>query len=215
MPPAAPRLLSSARFYAILDTGYVPPVRLPELARAVLAGGADVVQLRAKAATTPERIAWLRELAPLCAAAGVPLVCNDDLAAALAVSGVGLHVGQDDLVPAAARAALGAGRVLGLSTHSLAQAQAALALGEVISYFAVGPIFPTDTKPDYPAVGLELVRAVAALSPPLPWFCIGGISRGNAASVRAAGASAIVAVSEVLRDDNPAMAVRTLRAVME
>jgi thiamine-phosphate pyrophosphorylase len=150
----------------------------------------------------------------LCAAADAPLICNDDVEAALAVPGVGLHVGQDDLAPRAARAALGPGRVLGLSTHSLAQAQAALLLGDVLEYFAVGPVFPTGTKPDYPAVGLELVRAVAALAPPRPWFCIGGINRENAAPVRAAGARAIVAVSAVLRAAEPEKMVRDLRTMM-
>jgi thiamine-phosphate pyrophosphorylase len=207
--------LSAARFYAILDPGYAPVSRFPEICRALLAGGAGIVQLRAKDATTAQRVEILVRLAPLCAAAGAPLICNDDLEAALAVPGVGLHVGQDDLAARAARAALGPARVLGLSTHSLPQAQAALALGEVLTYFAVGPVFPTGTKPDYPAVGLELVRAVAALTPPRPWFCIGGINRENAAPVRAAGARAIVAVSAVLRAPDPEKMVRELRTIME
>ena len=206
--------LSASRFYAILDTGYLPVARFAEMGRAVLAGGAGIVQVRAKDATTAQRVAILKTLAPLCAAADAPLICNDDVEAALAVPGVGLHVGQHDLAPRAARAALGPGRVLGLSTHSLAQAQAALLLGDVLEYFAVGPVFPTGTKPDYPAVGLELVRAVAALAPPRPWFCIGGINRENAAPVRAAGARAIVAVSAVLRAAEPEKMVRDLRTMM-
>lgn len=205
---------ASARFYAILDTGYAPPERMAELGRAVLAGGAGVVQLRAKSATTAARLAMLKTLAPLCAAAGVPLVGNDDLEAVMGVAGVGLHVGQDDLEARAARAALGPERVLGLSTHSLEQAKAAMAMAEVLTYFAVGPVFATATKPDYPAVGLELVRTVAALRPTLPWFCIGGINRRNAWQVRAAGGRAIVAVSDVLGDADPAGAVRELVAAM-
>lgn len=214
VPAASATRFSAARFYAILDTGYAPSERLADLCRAVLAGGAEVVQLRAKTATTAQRVALLRELAPLCTTANVPLIGNDDLAAVLAVPGVGLHIGQDDLSPLAARAALGPDRALGLSTHSLAQAQAALALGDVLTYFATGPVFATQTKPDYPAVGLELVRMVAKLHPALPWFCIGGIHRGNAAQVRAAGARAIVAVSDVLLSPDPAAVVRELRSVM-
>jgi thiamine-phosphate pyrophosphorylase len=213
--PFAPKPQATAKFYAILDTQYAPAARLAEICRAVLAGGAGVVQLRAKAFTTGERIKLLKELTPLCTAAGVTLICNDDLEAALAVPGVGLHVGQDDLPPREARLALGPERVLGLSTHSLAQAQAALALRDALNYFAVGPVFKTGTKPDYAPVGLELVRTVAALRPVLPWFCIGGISRQNAAAVRAAGASALVAVSEVLRADDPEIAVREFVRAME
>jgi len=211
LPILLPRPLSSARFYAILDTGYAPVSRFGELARAVLAGGADIIQVRAKKSTTAERIELLKAVAPLCAAAGVPLVCNDDLAATLAVSDVGLHIGQDDLPAREARKLLGPDRVLGLSTHSLAQAQGALALSDVLTYFAVGPIYKTGTKPDYPPVGLELVQAVAALKPALPWFCIGGINLQNAPQVRVAGARALVAVSEVLLAQNPAAMVKAFR----
>jgi thiamine-phosphate pyrophosphorylase len=207
--------LAAARFYAILDTGYAAPEQIPGLGAAVLAGGAGVVQLRAKGASTAWRIQVLNTLAAPCAAAGATLVCNDDLEAARAVPGAGLHVGQDDLEARAARAALGPERVLGLSTHSLAQAQAAIALADVLTYFAVGPVFPTATKPDYAAVGLELVRAVAALNPPLPWFCIGGINRRNVGEVRAAGGRAVVAVSDVLCATDPQAATRELRKAME
>ncbi len=212
MSAAFPARFAHGRFYAILDTGYAPPERLAALAAAVLAGGADVVQLRAKNAGTAERIAWLRVLAPLCAAEGVPLICNDDLEAARAVPGTGLHIGQDDLPPREAREALGPNRALGLSTHSLTQARAAIELGDVLTYFAVGPVFATPTKPDYPAVGLELVSAVAALEPSLPWFCIGGINRKNTAKVRAAGARAIVAVAEGFQANDTDTVVRELRA---
>lgn len=212
MPVAFRHRFATARFYAILDAGYAPLERFPELGRLVISGGADIVQLRAKHAATAQRVALLRALAPLCLAAGVPLICNDDLEAVLAVPGVGLHIGQDDMPPRAARAALGPDRALGFSTHSLPQAQAALNLGDTLTYFATGPVFATSTKPDYPAVGLELVCAVARINPPLPWFCIGGINRGNAAQVRAAGARAIVAVSEVLCAADPAAVVRELRA---
>ncbi len=206
--------LDAVRFYAILDTGYINPARLEEFGRAVLAGGAGLVQLRAKTATTAERVRWLHVLAPLCGAAGAVLICNDDFEAALAVPGVGLHVGQDDLPVPAARAALGPERVLGLSTHSLAQAQGALAATGLLNYFAVGPVFATQTKPDYQAVGLDLVRAVAALRPPLPWFCIGGINRRNVAQVRHAGACAVVAVSDVLCAADPAGVVRELKSAL-
>jgi len=211
LPTLLTRPLSSARFYAILDTGYAPATRFGELAQAVLAGGADIIQVRAKKSTTAERIELLKVVAPLCAAANVPLVCNDDLAAALAVPAVGLHIGQDDLPASEARQLLGPERVLGLSTHSLTQAQRALALSDVLTYFAVGPVYKTGTKPDYPAVGLELVQAVAALKPGLPWFCIGGLNLQNAPLVRAAGTQALVAVSEVLLAQNPAAMVKAFR----
>ncbi len=205
--------LKPARFYGILDTGYVTLERAREKCAALLAGGADIVQLRAKRETPQERRRWLETILPLFQETTVPLVVNDDLELALAYPGLGLHVGQDDLPPRIARAKLGPDRVLGLSTHSPEQAAAALAHGpDVLTYFAVGPVFATQTKPTYTPVGLELVRHVSALNPSLPFFCIGGINRRNAAEVKAAGATRIVVVSDVLLAEDTAAAVRELRA---
>lgn len=212
--------LHAARFYAILDTSYVPLERWVETARALLRGGADLVQVRAKRESHPERRRLLEAILPLFAPGAVvdrppPLVINDDLQLALSAPGLGLHVGQDDLPATAARRALGPGRLLGLSTHSLEQARAAIDLGgDVLSYFAVGPVFATGTKPDYVPVGLGLVREVAALAPTLPFFCIGGIKRTNVAAVRAAGARRVVVVSDVLLAPDPAAAVREIRAAL-
>ncbi len=210
--------LRSARFYAILDTGYVPRERWTAVCRALLLGGAAVIQLRAKRETAAERRGLLEEILPLFVPAAVvaappPLVINDDLALALAYPGLGLHVGQDDLAPQLARARLGPDRLLGLSTHSPAQAAAAQALpAGTLDYFAVGPVFATPTKPDYTPVGLELVRHVAASRPTLPWFCIGGIKRTNLTEVRAAGADRVVVVSEILTAADPAALIREYRA---
>lgn len=212
--------LCSARFYAILDTGYVPPARWTAVCRALLLGGADIVQLRAKRETYARRRALLEEILPLFSpgavvAAPPPLVVNDDIDLALAYPGLGLHVGQDDLAPQLARSRLGPGRILGLSTHSPAQAAAAQALpAGTLDYFAVGPVFATPTKPDYQPVGLELVRHVAAACPALPWFCIGGIKRANLPAVLAAGATRIVVVSEVLCASDPSALIRDLRTAL-
>ncbi|BET65538.1 thiamine phosphate synthase [Opitutales bacterium ASA1] len=211
--------LEHARFYAILDTGYVSPERWVATCEALLSGGADLVQIRAKRETPAQREALLTVVLPVFARARrdrpphVPaLIVNDDLELCLRHPDVGLHIGQDDTPPHVARAALGPNRLLGLSTHSLEQASAALALAPgVLDYFAVGPVFATRTKPDYRPVGLELVSRVAALRPHLPWFAIGGIHRGNTHEVVAAGARRIVVVSDVLTASDPAAAVRTLR----
>ncbi len=183
--------------------------------RALLAGGADIIQLRAKRERTTERIEILNTLVPLCEGTDVPLIVNDDIEAALAFPGLGLHVGQDDLPPDQARVRLGPGRVLGLSTHSPEQAAGAIAHAEALDYFAVGPVFATPTKPDYTPVGLELVQQVAGLGPPLPWFAIGGIKRHNLAQVTAAGARRIVAVSDALCAEDSAAVVREYRAALE
>ena len=203
--------LQRARFYAILDTGYVAPDRLLEKCRDLLSGGADLVQLRAKRESQRRRYAIAESLLPIFESSSVPLVINDDVELAAAFPDLGLHVGQDDTPAIRARERLGPDRILGLSTHSLEQAQRAIALGGILSYFAVGPVFATPTKPDYQAVGTELVRKVSDLKPPTPFFCIGGIKRQNVAQVIESGAERIVAVSDVLNAQDTAGAVREFK----
>jgi thiamine-phosphate pyrophosphorylase len=210
-------LVNRARFYAILDTTYAPAARWQELCRELVIGGADLIQLRAKRESSAERHRLLQAALEVTDALGFPraaFIVNDDLELCLATDGVGLHVGQDDTPPEQARAALGPDRMIGLSTHSLEQAQAALALPSgTLSYFAVGPVFATQTKPEAGAVGLELVRAVAALRPALPFFCIGGINRRTAAQAIGAGATRLCAVSDVLCAEDPAAVARELASL--
>ena len=195
-------------FYAILDRGYVDDAQWEPKAQALVDGGAVLLQVRAKNAS-PEAILGLAErVRPILEAAAVPLIINDHLEVALRIPGAGLHIGQDDLPVAEARRRLGPKRLLGLSTHSLEQARGAIAQADLLSYFAVGPVFATGTKPDYLPVGLELVAQVAALRPPLPFYCIGGIQPTNRQRVFDAGARGLVAVSDVLLSDDTAAAVR-------
>lgn len=171
---------------------------------ALLRGGAGILQVRAKKQSPAERKRLALLAAPLCEQHRVPLIINDDLELALTIPNAGLHIGQDDMPVAEARAALGSERIIGLSTHSLEQAEKALALEEgLLDYFVTGPVFPTQTKPDYIPVGLQLVGEVAALRKKinrsgLPWYCIGGINRGNLAQVLSAGAERVVIVSDLL-----------------
>ena len=201
-------LLQTVRFYGILDTGYVSSEGWETKCRALLEGGAGIVQLRAKKESHAQRRNLLERILPMFEGGTVPLVVNDDLELAADFQGVGLHVGQDDACPRVARERLGPEAVLGLSTHSREQAADAIEQADVLDYFAVGPVFPTATKPDYPAVGLELVRMVRGMAPPLPFFCIGGIDLENAAEVRAAGGEGLVAVSAVLCAEDVSAAVQ-------
>ncbi len=210
--------LHRARFYGILDTAYVSRADWTAKCAALLEGGADIIQLRAKKESHAERVALLEAVLPLFEKFEKnppPLIINDDIDLALKYPGLGLHVGQDDLPAKQARDRLGPERILGLSTHTLEQAHEAIELGATLDYFAVGPVFATATKPDYKPVSLELVRQVTALQPETPLFCIGGINRRNASDVKAAGANRVVAVSDVLCAADTAAAVRTLRRVFE
>lgn len=207
--------LAQARFYGILDTSYVSDNDWEAKCKALIAGGADIIQLRAKKQTRTERRALLERILPLFNETTPPLIINDDLELALAHPNLGLHVGQDDLPVAEARAALGPERILGLSTHSPEQAQGAINQAGLLNYFAVGPVFATPTKPTYTPVGLELVKTVAAWDAdskvPLPWFSIGGINRQTVSEVKQAGAKRVVVVSDVLCDRDTATAVQAIK----
>ncbi len=200
--------LQNASFYAILDTSYVQPEHCVSVCQQLLNGGAPIVQLRAKRQTTAEREGLIQQLLPLFEHSDSPLIINDDIELAKRHPQLGLHIGQEDCPIEQAREELGEERIIGLSTHSIQQAKGAIQHQNLLNYFAVGPVFSTQTKPDYTPVGLELVSKVAKLNPPLPWFCIGGINQKNAHQVREAGARAVVAVSDVLCANDVAEAVR-------
>ena len=204
--------LPARHLYGILDLGYVTAPDAPRVMRAMLAGGVDLVQLRAKGQPLEEIAALACQLQPLATAAGVPFILNDHapLAAKLGLDGV--HVGQDDLSVAEARCLLGPGRIVGKSTHSVAQAVAALA--EAPDYIGFGPLFATPTKPDYQPIGMEEIRRVHELVS-LPIYCIGGIKRENLASVQAAGARRVVIVSGILQAADIAGYCREVKARIE
>jgi thiamine-phosphate pyrophosphorylase len=119
---------------------------------------------------------------------------------ALAVNADGVHLGQDDLPPTAARAALGPGKILGVSTHSLEQAIRAAREGA--DYLGIGPIFPTSTKgTGYEPVGCETIKQLHARID-LPLIAIGGITLSNVAEVIQAGAAGVAVVSAIVAADD-------------
>ena len=207
--------LSDCRLYGILDLGYVAAPAAVEMARQMVAGGVDILQLRAKNLLAPDIVALAVEVQPVTAAAGVPLIINDYPWLVERCGADGAHVGQDDGPLVAARAKAGAGKLIGRSTHSLEQARAAR--DEGADYLGFGPLFATPTKPDYRPIGLEDIARVHAEITDRPIFCIGGIKLENLPAVIAAGARRVVIVSGILLADDVAAYARRagerLRAV--
>ncbi len=203
--------LKECVFYGILDTGYVAPENMLQKCKELIASGAGIIQLRAKKETSFERAKIANEIAPLFDELGSPIfIINDDIELAASLKNAGLHIGQDDISPIEARKILGANKVLGLSTHSAEQAKKANELSEILDYFAVGPVYATNTKPGRIPVGLELVEQVSKMDTILPWFAIGGVNMRTAKAVAKAGAPRIVAVSEVLIAQDTTKAVKEL-----
>ncbi len=175
-----------------------------DLARAVLDGGATFLQIRAKDRSS----SWLLTAAERLVALAVPcdatVIVNDRADIARLAEASGVHVGQDDLPPAAVRRLVGPTRLIGRSTHSLDQIDAALQ--EPIDYVAVGPVFATTSKDTgYDAVGPALVTAAAARARTrgLPVVAIGGITIDRAGDVLRAGASSVAVISDLLTTGDP------------
>jgi len=157
------------------------------------------IQVRAKALASGP----LLELCSLAVKEAAPyragVIVNDRADVAVLAGAAGVHVGQDDLTPGAARAVVGAEAIVGYSTHTVEQVQTALR--EPVSYIAVGPVFGTRTKnTGHDAVGLDLVATAARLAAPRPVVAIGGITLENASSVIAAGAASVAIISDLLVD---------------
>lgn len=160
-------------------------------------GGATFVQLREKHLSAREFYLEAQEALCLAHARGIRLIINDRVDIALALRADGVHLGQDDLAPEAARRILGADAIIGFSTHNLEQAREAASFP--IDYIAIGPIFETASKenPD-PAVGLDGLGRVRAATGSIPLVAIGGITFERAISVLEAGADSVACIGALL-----------------
>jgi thiamine-phosphate pyrophosphorylase len=191
-----PADLDRCRLYGILDLSYVESSDAEEIAEQLIGGGADLIQLRAKACPSAEIAKIAACLHESTSRHGIPLVINDHPEIARTVLAEGVHVGQDDLPIADVREIAGPNCLVGKSTHSLDQAIRAFYEGA--DYIGFGPIFATPTKPDYPPVGLEEIEKVHE-AVHIPIFCIGGIKLDNLPEVIEAGARRVVIVSGLLQ----------------
>jgi thiamine-phosphate diphosphorylase len=180
-------------------------------ARAALQGGARIIQLRDKEATTRQLVEYAQSLRTLTREYGALLIINDRLDVALAVEADGVHLGQDDLPVALARRIAGERLIIGVSAETVEEALRAEADGA--DYLGVGPMFATDTKPDAGVpVGPERLRAIKERVS-IPVFGIGGITLQNAPQVLMAGADGICVISAIFTAPEPVQATRQLVAL--
>jgi thiamine-phosphate diphosphorylase len=174
---------------------------------AALRNGATLVQYRRKKFDVRlyDEVAAIREL---CRQRKVPLVINDNILLAKAVAADGVHLGQDDDPPEAARHILGPDAIVGLSVSTLAELAASKLA--CCDYIGSGPVFGTQTKTDAkPRRGLDGLKAMVAMSP-LPVVAIGGITADNAAQCLQQGAAGVAVISAVSRAKDPSTAAHRL-----
>lgn len=193
--------IKDAVLYGIVDRGYVEADQCVAVAQALIAGGAGLIQLRAKLFDEDEVETLAKQLAPICKAAKVPFIVNDFPEIAKRVDADGVHIGQDDGTLAAVREIVGERMIVGRSTHAIDQAKQALADG--FDYIGFGPLFPTPTKKGRPGIGMENISIVEEeVGSKIPVFCIGGITRSNLEVVVENGAKRVVIVSDLLTADS-------------
>jgi len=171
-------------------------------AEELAAAGVTLLQYRNKSGNAREMLEQARDLKRR-VGGRAKLIMNDRADLCVAADFDGLHVGQDDLSPEAARRIIGSdpqgrARWLGVSTHN--PGQLAEADRTSADYLAIGPVFATSSKsnPD-PVVALDGVRRARSLTRK-PLVAIGGITRANARSVIDAGADAVAVISDLLPD---------------
>lgn len=206
-----------AGLYAILDWPHAGGLDAATAASGLVGArpsgiGPAFLQLRAKGIDTSTRVALLEQVAPVCLAAGVALIVNDDVEAALARPGLaqGLHLGQADLARlgrpeswpgrlAALRERAGAGFILGVSTHDLAQVRASAGLP--IDYIGFGPVLPTRSKakPE-PSVGFAGLAAACVLARH-PVVAIGGLDAAGAVRAASCGAAMVAMIGALAAPD--------------
>ena len=188
---------SLPKIYPITDVSITKLSHLEQV-KQLIKGGAKIIQLREKTASSGEFYEAAQEVMLFARERNVKIIINDRVDIALAVGADGVHLGQDDLPPTEARKILGENAIIGFSTHNIEQAVEAVKLP--INYLAIGPIFATTTKENAdPVVGIKGLSKVREVIGEFPLIAIGGINFENAPIIFANGADSIAVISAILK----------------
>lgn len=198
------------RLMLVTDAAMSAARGLKATVREAVAGGVSIVQLRDKTASDEDLVRVATELREALAGTGVPLIVNDRPLVAKRARLAGVHIGQDDGSPRAARDLLGPDALIGLSVtcaEEVATVDAA-----IIDYVGLGPVFATGSKSDAaPPLGIAAMSDIGARLA-VPYVAIGGISEANAAAIVVAGAAGVAVVSAINASNDPRAAAARLRA---
>ena len=185
---------SMLRLYAVTDRSWLGTQTLAQQVEQALRGGATCVQLREKELNPEDFLAEAKEIKTLCARYGVPLIINDNVELALKVDADGVHVGQEDMDARDVRGLIGPAKILGVTAKTIEQAQKAQLAGA--DYLGSGAVFGSTTKPNARPMSRELLQTICA-SVSIPVVAIGGIHRGNIASLAGTGIRGAAVVSGI------------------
>ncbi|OGP10093.1 MAG: thiamine-phosphate diphosphorylase [Deltaproteobacteria bacterium RIFCSPLOWO2_12_FULL_43_16] len=182
--------------YPIIDDSIVPFDKIGEITKALIAGGAKIVQLRVKRLSSKVFLKSARIIRKITRDSSAIFIVNDRVDIALLAEADGVHLGQDDLPVKEARKLLGNNKIIGYSTHNIREALEAVRLP--VDYISFGPIFLTKTKHDAQTPkgiqGLAEVRKAVDI----PIVAIGGITETNMIHVFQEGADSVAMISDIL-----------------
>lgn len=204
------------RLYVVITSPGAPgPGEILSLAGKCAAGGADCIQLRAKAMPDDRLFAVAVEFVEICREMGALSIINDRVDIAAAAGADGVHLGQNDLPVAQARRLQLTPLIVGKSTHSLDELERACPA--LPTYVALGAVFATPTKPSVPVAGPDYVRqGLARLDGTgISHVAIGGVTHDNVAEVVRAGARRVAVCSAVTEAPDPTRACRRLKERIE
>lgn len=200
---------SMLRLYAVTDRSWLGGQTLAEQVEAALRGGATCVQLREKELNPADFLAEANEIKILCARYGVPLIINDNVELALEVDADGVHVGQEDMDARDVRGLIGNDKILGVTAKTVEQARRAQQAGA--DYLGSGAVFGSTTKLNAKPMSRELLQSICE-SVSVPVVAIGGIHRGNIASLVDTGIRGAAVVSGIFTAVDIEEECRILRA---
>ncbi len=180
---------------------------------AIVAGGADAIQIREKTLSDVELIARVREVIAVARPAGVAVIVNDRLDVAVAAGAEGVHLGQDDFPVEEARGVIGSSMILGGSAHTLHEAERNFNAG--CDYCGLGRMFSSETKPGVHEAGPRFLRECVDLWPTWPHLAIGGVAPEGIDTLIEHGASGVAVCHAVCGSENPEEVVSTLRLALE
>jgi len=183
-----------------------------EVVRAAISSGVRIIQLRDKTASKPNLLKWAMKIIKLTKKSGITLIINDYPEIAKKVNADGVHLGQEDIKRFSIhklRKELGEDKIIGVSVISIKQAIKAQKQGA--DYIAVGPIFPTQNKPEAKALGLKLLEKIVNKAA-VPVIAIGGINEDNLGKVLKTGCRRVAVISAVLNKKDMGKAIGQLRS---
>lgn len=192
--------ISLPRIYPIIDDSLVSIDTIEGASKAIIKGGAKIIQLRIKRFSSKEFLDAARIIREIARNKEVFFIVNDRVDVAILADADGVHLGQDDMPVTEARKLLGKDKIIGYSTHNIREVLEAIKLP--IEYISFGPIFPTKTKRDAQIPkgikGLAEVRKIIDI----PIVAIGGITETNMIHVFQEGADSVAMISDILNSQD-------------